>query len=134
MMTPKWIQSIQGQLGDEVDFITNCVPGIDDELKKECFEVYKKAVVLAGLTNTENAGVYVCRRFEMFHEFLQSEWVERDSNPDDAEFRDMINEYGMTQRVAGKETSARKEEVKTQEKKIMDRIREDSERETSNGE
>ena len=127
-MIPKWVQPIQKELGDDIDFIINCAPGIDDSLRKECFEVYKKAVVLAGFTSKENAGVFVCRRFEMFHDYLHKSWVKRDSDPDDSEFRDLINDYGMNQRVVNEETASRKKEVDDQEKEIMSRIRSDIEK------
>ena len=133
-MIPKWVQPIQKELGDDIDFITNCAPGIDESLRKECFEVYKKAVVLCDLTSKENAGVYVSRRFEMFHDYLHKSWVERDSNPDDNEFRDLVNDYGMNQRSVQSETESRKKEVEDQEKKIMNRIRSDVERSKEGGE
>ena len=34
-MIPDWVLPAKSELGDDIDFIVNCVPGIDDELKKE---------------------------------------------------------------------------------------------------
>ena len=126
-MIPDWVLPAKSELGDDIDFIVNCVPGIDDELKKECFEVFKRAVVILDFCSENDSGVFVCRSFEMFHDFLHSEWSERGPEAEDTEFREMMNSYGMTQRKVDEETESRKEEVNQQEKEIMNRIRSDIE-------
>jgi len=122
-MIPSWLKPIENDLGDDIDFIINCVDDMDETLKEECFEVFKRAVVLRNLATEEDSGIFVARRFPMFLDYLHSEWKTRNQDHEDMEFRKMIQEYGKLQLVVDDETKVREKEVIKQEKQIMTRIR-----------
>ena len=122
-MTPNWLKPIEPELGDDIDFILNCVEDMDETLKEECFEVFKRAVVLRNFVSKEDAGIFVARRFPMFSSYLHKEWQNRNKEAEDMEFRKMIEEYGKLQLVVDEETETRDKEVKQQERQIMNRIR-----------
>jgi|ETNmetMinimDraft_26_1059896.scaffolds.fasta_scaffold305130_1 hypothetical protein len=110
---------------DELEYATNAYDGMEEALKKDCFEVFKKAVIKLNMCNKEFAGIYVSRKFSMFSNYMHEEWSKVHTNADDIEFRTMLSEYTSVVTAVDVEGEERKQYVKKQEEGIMERIKEE---------
>tara|TARA_Y100000034_G_scaffold136548_1_gene213762 strand:- start:2508 stop:2915 length:408 start_codon:yes stop_codon:yes gene_type:complete len=127
-LAPGYVEHFREVLDEEeIEFAIGAFDGMEDALKIDCFEVFKKAVTRLNMVNEEFAGIYVSRKFSMFSSYIHQEWLKVHTKSDDIEFRAMLAEYGEVVNAVGKESEERKQYVQRQEEKIMERIKEDYE-------
>ena len=127
-LTPGYVEHFREVLDeDELEYTINAYDGTEDILKKECFDVFKKAVTRLNMVREGFAGIYVSRKFSMFNSYIHEEWLKVHTKADDIEFRAMLAEYGEVVNAVSRESEERKQYVQKQEEKIMERIKEDHE-------
>ena len=111
-LVPGYVEYFKEVLNeDELEYAVNAYDGMEEILKKECFEIFKKAVTRLNMVNEGFAGIYVSRKFSMFNSYKHEEWLKVHTQADDIEFRAMLAEYGAVVNAVGRESEERKQDV-----------------------